>query len=210
MKGGKKAKVTNSKATDDNVEVSEDEEEEEYVVEKICGRRVRKGKFEYFLKWKGYSEEENTWDPEEHLYCQDLIEQYEAERTKDEAGARQKSEAKDTSNRPFSSTSNKREPKDSGTSSSNSANKKKRRESEKYVKPDGFVGQNEVYGFDKGLVAEKILGASDSNGSLTFFIQFRGVDQAEMIPASVVNLKMPQMVIKFYEERLSWHTDNED
>ncbi|XP_037954466.1 heterochromatin protein 1-like [Teleopsis dalmanni] len=210
MKGGKKGEVTNAKATDDNVEVSEDEEEEEYVVEKICGRRVRKGKVEYFLKWKGYSEEENTWEPEKNLDCQDLIEQYEAERTKDEAGAGQKPEAKDTSNRPSSSTSNKREAKDSGTSSSSSTNKKKRRESEKDGSSEGSLRQNEVYGFDKGLVAEKILGASDSNGSLTFLIQFRGVDQAEMIPASVVNLKIPQMVIKFYEERLSWYTDNED
>jgi len=65
-------------------------------------------------------------------------------------------------------------------------------------------------GFDRGLEAEKILGASDNNGRLTFLIQFKGVDQAEMVPSSVANLKIPQMVIHFYEERLSWYSDNED
>ncbi|KAH8258543.1 hypothetical protein KR038_005514 [Drosophila bunnanda] len=65
-------------------------------------------------------------------------------------------------------------------------------------------------GFDRGLEAEKILGASDNNGRLTFLIQFKGVDQAEMVPSTVANVKIPQMVIHFYEERMWWYSDNED
>ena len=52
-----------------------------YVVEKIISRRVTEsGQVEYFLKWFGYDEDDATWEPEENVFCKDLIEQYEYRR----------------------------------------------------------------------------------------------------------------------------------
>lgn len=50
---------------------------DEYVVETIIDRHVINAEtIEYFVKWKGYSYDENTWEPSNHLYCFDLIRMY--------------------------------------------------------------------------------------------------------------------------------------
>ncbi|XP_053664333.1 polycomb group protein Pc [Anopheles marshallii] len=48
-----------------------------YAAEKIMKKRVRAGKAEYQVKWKGWSQRHNTWEPEENILDQRLIEIFE-------------------------------------------------------------------------------------------------------------------------------------
>lgn len=48
-----------------------------YAAEKIITKRVRKGKVEYRVKWKGWNQRYNTWEPEENILDRRLIEIFE-------------------------------------------------------------------------------------------------------------------------------------
>ena len=47
---------------------------------RVCGRTRTLQELRYFVKWKGCSEDENTWEPPKHLgNAQELVEQFHLE-----------------------------------------------------------------------------------------------------------------------------------
>ena len=61
------------------------QDDEEYIVEKILDKRYDlNGKVYYLIKWKEYDSSNNTWEPVENIFCNDLIEEFEKNRVKSE------------------------------------------------------------------------------------------------------------------------------
>ncbi|GLV42373.1 Heterochromatin Protein 1b [Carabus blaptoides fortunei] len=206
------------------------ESEEEYSVEKILDKRIKDGKVEYFLKWKGYSHEDNTWEPEDNLDCPDLISAFEEARKKKEERkggpssrkrkASVSSEDTDKTEKPAKEEKKKENEKSKKTKKDDKDKKDKDKDKETELKKDKEQDgkknsdknkdEKKVEGFERNLDPERIIGASDTSGQLMFLMKWKGTDDADLVPAAEANKKCPQIVIKFYEERLTWHTPNSE
>jgi len=56
--------------------------DEEYEIERLISKRNRRGKIQYLVNWKGYPEEESTWEKESNLdHAKGMIEEYERRAT---------------------------------------------------------------------------------------------------------------------------------
>ncbi|KAJ2939453.1 hypothetical protein O0L34_g10885 [Tuta absoluta] len=165
----------------------------EFVVEKVLDKRTVKGKELYLLKWKGYKEEQSTWEPEENLNCEELIRTFEKnlkEKEKNKATKKTEERGKKRARESSEDTSTSRKRRGTRVSSADETSTKRGKE------------EKAKSGFEKGLKAEKIIGASDATGELMFLIKWADSNEAELVPAKIANVKCPQQVIAFYEERL--------
>ncbi|XP_069578273.1 chromobox protein homolog 7 isoform X1 [Brachyistius frenatus] len=59
--------------------------EQVFAVESVVKKRVRKGNVEYLLKWTGWPPKYSTWEPEEHILDQRLLQAYEEKEQRDRA-----------------------------------------------------------------------------------------------------------------------------
>jgi len=192
---------TNVTGEGGETESGAEEEPEEFQVEAVLDRRnAAGGKVEYLLSWKGYGPEDNTWEPEENLDCPELIDEFNRKWNE-----KRKKEKENKTAAPASAKKRAAEVQEKKAAAVDKAPPKK------IKKP---VQQSEkvpvVTGFDRGLEPDKIIGATDSSGELMFLMKWSGSDEADLVPARQANIKCPQVVIKFYEERLTWHTNAND
>jgi len=163
-------------------------------------------------KWKGYPDEENTWEPQENLDCDDLIQTFEEKRRKDKAGGA--GGAGTSTPEPTASSRRRTASKDETPVV---ADKRSRRATpgrpakDKSLEEDFDDAMKKPRGgFERGLRPDRILGATDASGELMFLMKWLDSDEADLVPAKMANVKCPQIVIKFYEDRLTWHSNAEE
>jgi len=212
--------IENEEHVDSSSEV--EEQEEEYSVETILDKRIRNGKVEYLLKWYGYSDLENTWEPAKNLYCEDLIIDFE-EKLKQE---KKKTQLESSRNCTLSSSTI-----TSCVSSDAGPSKESKRSCPTKIKAEEYdisdktdeienainfndeqnsVSEDMINDDDQNeapteKIPEKIIGATNAKDHLMFILKYKGIDECDLIPSTEANLMCPQIVIQFYENRLTWH-----
>lgn len=200
------------------------EEGEEFIVERIVSHRIRNGRKEYLLQWKGFSEEENTWEPEHNLDCPDLIEEYENRLAqKNRYMANDPSlKRKPSLDQPAGPNKRGRPPLDRNHYSRQQQQQQQQQPSQQQqqqqqptsnsnrTSSSTAATNDEPSAFDRGYEAEKILGATDAMGELMLLVQWKGTSEADLVPSRICNVKCPQVVIRFYEERLTWITSQQN
>jgi len=190
--------------------------EEEYVVEKILEKRIVKGKIEYYLKWQGFENPaDNTWEPEENLGCPELIAEFERVLEEKEKKKKAEKEKAQQKRRPgpasaMAASSERKENKRESSTVDAASSAKKAKPTAKESARGATSKVAEVSGFDRNLLPEKIIGATDSSGELMFLMKWKDTDEADLVPSRQANVKCPHIVIAFYEERLTWHTNSAD
>lgn len=169
---------------------------QEFVVEKIIRRRIFNGRVEYFLKWKGFTDAENTWEPEDNLDCPELIEEFlrnthfyegneeeltdhfipkeEMTEQETEISCMQQAQTVPSNSEPSDEQS------DTPTNLST------------YLEP------------------ECIIGSTDRQGELMFLVKWKNSDDVALLPAREASARCPQVVIDFYEQKLTWHCGDEE
>ncbi|XP_036931064.1 chromobox protein homolog 3b [Acanthopagrus latus] len=174
---------------------------QEFVVEKIIRRRIFNGRVEYFLKWKGFTDADNTWEPEDNLDCPELIEEF--------LRNSHHSEQIEEEQQGFI-------PKEEMTEQETEISCMQSQQQARTVQGDGDVLQPDDEHSDAPtdlstyLEPECIIGSTDRQGELMFLVKWKNSDDVALLAAREASARCPQMVIDFYEQKLMWHCGDEE
>lgn len=174
---------------------------QEFVVEKIIRRRISDGRVEYFLKWKGFTDAENTWEPEDNLDCPELIEEF--LRNSQLSGENEEEQPELI-------------PKEELTEQETEISCVRPQLQPRTVQSGGDVLEpnSERSGVPANLSTylepECIIGSTDRQGELMFLVKWKNSDDVALLSAREASARCPQVVIDFYEQKLTWHCGDEE
>ncbi|XP_056300462.1 chromobox protein homolog 3-like [Pseudoliparis swirei] len=173
---------------------------QEFVVETIIRRRIFNGRVEYFLKWKGFTDAENTWEPEDNVDCPELIQEF-LRNTHFFEG----NEEDQTEQELF--------PKEEMTEQETEISCMQSQQQALTVQSNTEPNDTQEHpptGLSTYLEPECIIGSADRQGELMFLVKWKNSDDVALLPAREASARCPQVVIDFYEQKLSWHCGDEE
>ena len=195
-----------------------------FIVDRILGRRVGKdGIVEYLLSWEGYPESYNSWEPRECVMCSDLIDEFERKLAKQQAN-KPPLPSPPPPPPPLVAQLKNGTPSSNGGDNDGKASPGDKRRSLRKMNQE----TSKLTGFDRGWVAEKILGLTRDDGDddhckdndscqqqsstggsgvpgeVHWLIKWKNHTGAELIPNSVVRRHCPSLLIQFYQSNISW------
>ncbi|XP_061771813.1 chromobox protein homolog 3b isoform X3 [Nerophis ophidion] len=164
---------------------------QEFAVERITRRRIFNGKVEYLLKWKGFTDADNTWEPEDNLDCPELIEDFLRNHFSGvdeevEQGLVLKEEMADETEISPSQTHTHHYDGDGVGDADSPA------DHSAYPQPDCIIG------------------STDRKGELVFLVKWKNSGDVALLSAHEASARCPQAVIDFYEQRLTWHCGEDE
>lgn len=209
-----------------------DDLEDEYSVEAIRNKRKnpKTGAIEYYIKWENYPENQNTWEPIDHLSCPEKILEYEEKEKQKKLERKRRCIKKEIKETPGVINRFKRRVRGSGsldgegnanallveddnTSSTETVSSYTSETSKKNKGPIAEEVIPQVKGFERNLPLEKIIGScTDEKDKLWFLIKWRGLCELDLVEVNDLETNAPKELCLWYKERL-YHTiklPNED
>ncbi|KAF9244140.1 hypothetical protein BU15DRAFT_42196 [Melanogaster broomeanus] len=211
-------------AADSDAEDEEEEQEEEYEIERII--EAKKGRFPggrmgYFVKWKGYSEEHNSWvDEMDAGNAQDLIDQFWASKKKESSSSKAPRKSEPTKKHQKSAIMPKADNAEAPEEDEEDQRaKKKARKSNGTGRPskqqesddDDILGNMRKHmnvASWENLVQSIDTVERTNDGELIVYFTLKNEKKRMRENSRLCAQKFPQKLITFYESNLRWKIDD--
>lgn len=213
---------------DDDNNNDDTNEPEEYSVESIRGKRKNPstGITEFLIKWEGWPESDNSWEPIDNLKCPALIAEFEEEeKKKRKLRSATKGRPRKANNSQNLRSANKDSNNLNGQASSSTSSFLMENENTDEISNSTFPSTiaessnslenqqpnkdltestwHQPKGFARGLPIQEIVGSVvDDKNKLFFFVKWKDCPEIELIDVNEMEDKAPKKLCKWYRERL--------
>uniref|UniRef100_A0A1D1ZES1 Chromobox 5 n=1 Tax=Anthurium amnicola TaxID=1678845 RepID=A0A1D1ZES1_9ARAE len=185
-----------AKSNEKSDKSDKDDDEEVYEVEKVLDHHKKRNKTYYLIKWKGYSEDESTWEAEDNVFAEELVKDYWANVNNEEAKQKETRKGrKRAAVAPPTPTRKEKETKKARTTTPIKKAKVAR------SKIDEEFDHDEDW--ESLVTGVETVTRDDKTGDLLVYLKWKNGDTSRH-PAKEANIKCPQKMLKFYEQRLTF------